>query len=111
CRPAAAETLLAAPGRGRAVGGKHPEVPAQAAQLCRLCAAGLLVRAMGAAARHFPGRRMRLEPTRRWPAAGGFAAHLPRRARRRAAAIRAGLSGEPGALSHGDLPITTRTRT
>ncbi len=32
CRPAAAEAFVAAPGRGRCVDGKHPEVPAQAAR-------------------------------------------------------------------------------
>ena len=99
CRPQARATLLASPGRRRAARGEHPEVPAEAAQPGGLRAGRLFAGAVGAAAGHVPGWRVRLEPARRRPAGGGFAAHLRRRAGRRAAATRAGFAGEPGALS------------
>ena len=109
CRPEARATLLASPGRRRAARGEHPEVPAEAAQPGGLRAGRLFVDAVGAAASHFPGWRVRLEPARRWPAGGGFAAHLRRRAGRRAAATRAGFAGEPGALSR-DQTAAPKTR-
>ena len=56
-------------------------------------------RTIGAAAGGFPRRRVRLEQARRRPAAGGVAAHLRRRAWRRAAAAGTDFAGEPGALS------------
>ena len=57
----------------------------------------------GAAASHVPGWGVRLEPARRWPAGGGFAAHLRRWPGWCAAATRTGFAGEPGALSHDRL--------
>ena len=89
--------VAAASGR-RAVDGEHPEAPAQAAQRGGLSAHDLHTRAVGAPARDFRRRRVRLDATGRRPAACGIAAHLPRRSRRRAPAAGPGGPARAGAL-------------
>ena len=57
----------------------------------RVCPGRLLGWAVDAPGSRVPGWRVRLEPARHWPAAGGFAARLRRRPGRRAPAAGAGI--------------------